>query len=100
MQGKFNLKYFFLGKGFSDWFSAWGSGWRIFITLIPFVIAGLILYRAFFMKTTVVKVGKGGTAIINQVKKRFFIPFIEGYAGQENDRDMHTGIRAGLRFEF
>ena len=49
MQGNFSLKYFLLGKGLPDWFSAWGSGWRIILTIILlfFLISGI---RGCFVK--------------------------------------------------
>lgn len=99
MQGKFSLKYFLLGAGKEDWFKSWGMGWRLFVTLLPFIIVGLILWSAFFKKTTTVNVGKGGKAYIGQTK-RFFIPFIEGGVEQKKSNSLATYLRGGLRFEF
>ena len=100
MEGKFNLKYFLTGAGITDWFKAWGLGWRLILTLVIIFFVGITIYRAFFKGDTVVNVGRGGTAIIQQVRKRFFIPFIEGGIEQRRTQDMTTYIRAGLRFEF
>ena len=96
MEGKFDLKYFLFGKGKETWLKTAGYGWRLLLILF----AVFVIWRAFFMKTTSVHVGSGGTAIINQAPKRFMIPFVEGYVGQENDRKMNTGLRAGIRCEF
>ena len=100
MLGKFSLKEFFVGGGKESWFKSWGYGWRLILTLAILFFVGIVIWRAFFMKTTTVHVGKGGTAIINQVKKRFFIPFVEGGIEKNSDVDLDTYIRAGLRFEF
>ncbi len=81
-----------------SWLHTFGHSWRILLILV----VAFILYRAFAPNKTTVHVGSGGTAIINQARKRFMIPFIEG--GVEKNtaghRDFDSYIRCGLRFEF
>lgn len=100
MEGKFSLKEFIAGGGKESWFKSWGYGWRLIITLAIVFFVGITIWRAFFKKDTVVNVGKGGTAIIQQIRKRFFIPFIEGSVGQSNRYKMETTIKTGIRIEF
>lgn len=97
MEGKFSPKYFLFGKGKESWFKTAGYGWRLLLILF----AIFVIWRAFFMKTTSVHVGSGGTAIINQARKRFLIPFTEVFTGKEkNYPDLNYGVKVGVRFEF
>jgi len=93
---KFSAKTLFTGGGKKTWYKTLGYGWR----LLAIVLFCLLVYRAFFMRTTSVKVGKGGTANIYNAPKRFLIPFIEGGVEQRTQNNLNTYIRAGLRFEF
>lgn len=77
MQGKFNLKYFFIGKGKEDIYKALGMGWRLIaigIILVLLVFGGLSLWNRFFPKkqqttstTTVGTVEAGGTSTITNI---------------------------------
>lgn len=79
-----------------SWLHTLGHSWRGLLILA----FAFILYRAFSPNKTHVTIGKGGTAIINQARQRFFIPFIEGGVEQKKSEDMSPYLRAGLRFEF
>ena len=66
---------------------------------------GYTFYKAYFIKPPSSQIihaetGSNVTVIQKQVRKRFFIPFIEIYVQQPSNDDFQTGIRAGLRFEF
>lgn len=100
MEGKFSLKEFIAGGGKESWFKSWGYGWRLILTLVILFFIGIIIWRAFFLKNTTVNVGSGGTAIINQARKRFLIPFVEGSVSQSNRYKMETAIKTGIRVEF
>ena len=86
-----------------EWFDYWFlknktvvKGVKIFVVLI----FAFMVYRSFFMKATSVTVQKGGTAIINQARKRFFIPFIEGGIEQrQGTGSLNTYLRVGIRVE-
>ena len=117
--GKFSLKYFIFGQGFKDWLSAWGSGWRIIVTLVIIFLIGITIYRAFFKKdqtqsqhlnvwpfsfSTVTYTPQQSQK--QEVKKRaWWLPtiFVEGYGFTETStNNTRTGIgsKIGGRFEF
>jgi|GEM_PF-791514 len=117
--GKFSLKYFLFGKGLPDWISAWGSGWRIVMTLTILFFIVITIYRAFFKKdqtqsqhlnvwplsfSTVTYTPQQSQKQVGK-KRAWWLPtfFAEGYGFSEtsNNATSRTGIgaRIGGRFE-
>jgi hypothetical protein len=105
MEGKFNPKFFILGKGKEDWLKTLGFGWRLFAILF----AVFIIYRAFFMKQQTqhnqITVGQGGIVNVQQTtekKKAWWMPtpFVEGYGFVETDDRSGFGMKGGARWEF
>ena len=102
MEGKFNLKYFLLGKGKETIFKTLGYGWRLLIIggLIILIIAGaLSLFRP---KTSIV-VKRGGQATIIQNEKRAWwipAPFVEIFGQKTSDKGIDPGMRFGARWEW
>lgn len=106
----FDITYFFKGEGWKDWFKAWGSGYRLVITI---VVGGLLILgvRALFVKKPQninqphITVASGGKVDyqVNQIgdRKRLFIPFVEVYTFKEGKTEgFGYGLKAGVRFEF
>ena len=101
MAEPFDIKKFFdlsptaLGKSIS-------IGWKLLLVLLVI----FTIYRAWIIpkqkQTQQITVESGGQATIiqKQDRKRFLIPFVEGFVEQSRNNQMNTGIRAGLRFEF
>ena len=68
--------------------------------ILILILGGFTIWSAFVKPTNDIKVEKGGTAIINQQRKRFAIPFVEVGVEQKSRGDMGTFIKAGVRCEF
>jgi len=100
---KFSLSRF-LGS-FFQWLP-WVKTIRFGLGLVMIIIAGFTVYKAFFVKTQQqtqrIIIKPGATAVIQQkqeLPKKKFIPFVEGFVEQRNHNTMQSGIRVGLRFE-
>jgi len=105
VEGKFNPKYFILGKGKEDWWKTLGYAWRLAIILF----AVFIIYRAFFMKQQTqnnqIMAQPGSTINVIQKtneKRAWWMPtpFVDIYAFVESDDRSGVGGRAGCRWEF
>jgi len=101
---KFSLLKF-LGS-FFQWLP-WIKTLRFGLGLVIVAFVGFTVYKAFFVRTQQqtqkIVVEKGATAIIQQkqeLPRRRFIPFVEGFVEQRSQNTMQSGIRAGLRFEW
>jgi hypothetical protein len=103
MEGKFNLKYFFLGNGKDSWKKTFGYGWRL-------VLIGLILFfvwRGITVKQTVIKnvFEEGSNPRLSQgetKKKSWWMPspFVDIYSFVETDDRKGIGARFGAHWEF
>ena len=75
--------------------------------VIPYIVIGLLalgVYNKFFKRNDSQKViaKEGSTVNLYQDRKRFMIPFIEGFSeiGDNGSSGFDFGARAGLRIEF
>jgi len=107
MEGKFDLKYFLVGKNQKEtWLKTLGFGWR----LAFIIIIGFTIYKAYFTKTqtqqNIITAKPGSTVVIQQKqeeKKRAWwmpSPFVDIYTFIETDNRSGFGGRAGCRWEF
>jgi len=107
MEGPFSLKYFIKGKGATDWFSAWGNGWRLIVTLviILFIAIGIrsLLPKPKQQNITVGNIESVGSLVIKQGEERkWWIPYIfaEPFYEVNSYADKPIfGARFGLRWE-
>jgi len=49
-KNKFSLRYFIVGEGAKDWWKAWGTGWRLIITIAVFFLSWLESIKSSFLK--------------------------------------------------
>jgi len=99
MTEKFSLTKFIMS--FFEWLPWLKTLRHLFGILIILTFVGFI-YMKFFKGNEQSTTFKGDVKEVNIISqpKKFFIPFVEGFAEQQSDQDFSTGIRGGLRFEF
>jgi hypothetical protein len=99
MTEKFSLQKFVMS--FFQWLP-WLKTFRHLIGILIVILIVAFIYTKFFAKETQNTTFQGDVDEVNIISqpKKFFIPFVEGFVEQQSDRDMSTGIRGGLRFEF
>lgn len=107
MEGPFSLKYFFKGKGKTDWYDAWGIGWRLIATLVIILLLTIgirsLLPKPKQQQINIGNVEQGGSVTIKQGDERkWWIPYIfaEPFYEVNSYADKPIfGARFGLRWE-
>ena len=97
---KFSLSKYVMS--FFQWMP-WVKTLRHLTGIIIIVVIVGFIYMKFFKKDSQETTIHGDVENVNiiQARKRFFIPFVEGFMGVETQHDeVNAGIRGGLRFEF
>lgn len=98
---RFSLSKYIMS--FFQWMP-WVKTLRHLTGIIVIVCLAGFIYMKFFKKEASQETtfhGDVGEVNIIQKPSKFFIPFVEGFAGVETQHDeMNAGIRAGVRVEF
>lgn len=97
--------------GFAFW-QGDKAGKLIFYTIL-LVIGGFIIWSAFIKPTNnkiqevdntlraeIIQIKNFNTGPVQEIKDKWFTPFVEAYGDVNNDKEQRIGIKCGIRLEF